>query len=140
MTFRDLSAGYLVNHLARIFARKLDERLEPLGLRPAQFVVMLALAETPGLTQSEIARRIDVEQATMAGTLKRMERDGLITREAMEGDARRRRIALTPEALRRLDLAIAAAKEINAEAMAALGADGDRFISDLQRLIAAMKP
>ena len=36
------------------------------------------LWEEEGVTQSEIARRLDLEQPTVANTLRRMERDGLV--------------------------------------------------------------
>lgn len=139
MSFRSSSAGFLTNHLARIFARALDDELAPLDLKPAQFMTLVELSESPGLTQSDLAKRLDVEQATMAGTLQRMERDGLIERKAMEGDARRRRIVLTDAARGKLAAAKEGAQRVNARALDALGPDADRFIGDLRRLIAAMK-
>ena len=38
---RDRSAGYLANHMARLFAARLAEALAPLGLAPAQFMTQL---------------------------------------------------------------------------------------------------
>jgi len=85
---RTRSAGYLANHMARLFAQRLHERIRPLGLAPAQFMTLLELWTADGLTQSDLVERLDVEQATMANTLGRMERDGLIERRADERDAR----------------------------------------------------
>jgi len=82
------SAGYLANHQARLFAQALAERINPMGLAPAQFQCLLELWREDGLTQRDLVQRLDVEQATMANTLKRMERDGLIERRAHAGDAR----------------------------------------------------
>ena len=69
---RARSAGYLANHMARLFAQRLHERIRPLGLAPAQFMTLLALWEEDGLTQRDLFERLDVEQATMANTLARM--------------------------------------------------------------------
>ena len=45
-----------------------------------QFAVLLELWAGDGLTQKELVERLDVEQATMANTLARMVRDGLVER------------------------------------------------------------
>ena len=71
------SAGYLANHMARVFAHALAERIRPLGLAPGQFMTLIELWREDGLTQRDLVARLDVEQATMANTLKRMERDGI---------------------------------------------------------------
>ena len=76
---REESLGYLVNHLGRVLARALERRLVRHGVPLGQFPLLLALWEEENLTQSEIARRLDVEQPTVANTLRRMERDGLVT-------------------------------------------------------------
>lgn len=89
------SAGYLANHLARLFANGLAGRIRPLGLAPGQFPALLELWETDGLSQRDLVDRIDVEQATLANTLARMERDGLITRRPHPDDGRVQQIWLT---------------------------------------------
>ena len=92
------SAGYLINHIARIFARGLTERIRPLGLTTGTFPALLELWETDGLTQKQLVERLDIEQATMANTLARMERDGLILRKKDLSDGRVQRIWLTEQA------------------------------------------
>ena len=114
---RTRSAGYLANHLARLFAQRLHERISPLGLAPAQFMTLLELWDQEGLTQRELVERLDVEQATMANTLTRMERDGLIERRAHETDARAKTIHLTSHARALQQKAQAAAREVNARAL-----------------------
>lgn len=89
------SAGYLANHMARLFAQGLHERIKSLDLAPAQFMTLLELWNEDGLSQKELVERIDVEQATMANTIRRMERDGLITRKQNQKDARSHTIFLT---------------------------------------------
>jgi len=117
MSFKETSAGFQANQLARQFFRGLAEALGPLGLQPAQFMTLVELAESPGLTQTALARTLCVEQATMAGTLKRMERDGLITRERMAGDARAQRIVATPRAAELRDRAMGLARQVNRQAL-----------------------
>jgi DNA-binding MarR family transcriptional regulator len=50
--------------------------------------VLLELWNEDGLTQRELLDRLEVEQATLANTLGRMERDGLIERRQHPKDRR----------------------------------------------------
>ncbi len=139
MSFRDESAGFLVNHMARLFANALHARIRPHGLAPAQFMTLLELWEGDGLTQRDLVRRLDVEQATMANTLARMERDGLIVRRASPGDARSQTIHLTRDALALREPAMEAARAVNAVALAGLSDDDrDRFLAMMRQAIAAL--
>ena len=95
---RDTSVGYVANHLARLLEKNLAQAIRPLGLMPGQFPVLLALWVRDGQSQKALVSITDVEQATMANTLARMERDGLIVRRSVAGDARARTIHVTPKA------------------------------------------
>lgn len=113
---REASLGYQVNHLARLLAQALHEQIEPLGVVPGQFAQLLALFEQDGLTQRELCDRVSIEQATMAKTLQRMERDGLIQRQPDPADARRAHVLLTDRAHDLERPLVAAAKRVNATA------------------------
>jgi len=92
---REKSLGYLVNLTGRLIGRALDRRLGDYGVSLGQFPLLLALWEEEGLTQSEIARRLDIEQPTVANTLKRMQRDGLIAVAPDPKHSRRVLVTLT---------------------------------------------
>jgi DNA-binding MarR family transcriptional regulator len=92
---REKSLGYLVNLAGRLLGRALDRRLAGYGVSLGQFPLLLVLWEEEGLTQTEIARRLEIEQPTVANTLKRMERDGLIAAAPDPGHSRRVLITLT---------------------------------------------
>ncbi|EAU44526.1 MarR family winged helix-turn-helix transcriptional regulator [Salipiger bermudensis] len=134
------SAGYLANHQARLFAQALAERINPMGLAPAQFQCLLELWREDGLTQRDLVQRLDVEQATMANTLKRMERDGLIERRAHAGDARARTIHLTERARDLQGPAQAEAQAVNARATAEMS-DEERtaFLDLMTRAVDALR-
>ena len=116
----DNSPGYLVNHLARLFAASLQARIRPMGLSTGVFPVMLHLWQEDGLTQRDLVARVGVEQATMANTLTRMERDGLILRRPDPDDGRARRIWLTARGTALRDDAVAAAADENANVLSGL--------------------
>jgi len=134
------SAGFLANHMARLFAKGLQQSIKPLGLAPAQFMTLLALWENDGLTQRELVERLDVEQATMANTLTRMERDGLIERRAHPEDGRSQSIHLTPKAAALREPATLAARAVNGVALGGLSEEERLVFLDLaRRVIGALK-
>lgn len=113
---RDESLGYLVNHLARLLAQGLAARIAPYGVVPGQFAQLLTLFEQDGLTQRELCDRVRIEQATMAKTLQRMQRDGLVRCDPDPDDGRRIRVYLTEQA-RAIEADLtAAAHSVNASA------------------------
>lgn len=117
------SLGYLVNHLGRLLAHGLREQIASYGVVPGQFAQLLALYQTDGLTQAELCARVQIEQPTMANTLARMERDGLITRTPDRVDQRRSRVWLTTHARRLEPELAAAANAVNAVATRGLTDD-----------------
>lgn len=107
---RSDSALYLATQLAKGLSRALQKRASALGFSPGQFPVLLALWHEDGLTQRQLLDRLEVEQATLANTLARMERDGLILRTPHPTDRRAQIIVLSEQgrALERLAIEAAA--------------------------------
>lgn len=137
---KNRSAGYVVNHAARLFAAALTERIKPLGLSPGQFPILLQLWNEEGLTQKQLVERLDLEQATIANTLTRMERDGLIERKAHPQDGRAQCIHLTKKARALEAPATAAARAVNETALAGLSpADRGAFLEAMGRIIGALQ-
>lgn len=134
------SAGYLANHMARLFALGLHARIEPLGLSTGAFPALLVLWQEDGLTQKELVARLDIEQATMANTLARMERDGLIRRKPHPVDGRAQQVWLTRKAKALQEPATAAAKAQNGVALSRLTErERDAFIGLMRKTIEAMQ-
>ena len=138
--FRSQSTGFQTNHMARLLTQALAEALKPLGLAPAQFIVLIELWDGVAVTQRELMLRLDVEQATMGNTLKRMERDGLITREPHPSDNRAQLIRATPRAAALELPAKRASKRINAVATASLTrVEQETLALVTRKVIAALK-
>jgi len=135
------SAGYLANHMARLFAKGLQDRITPIGIVLGQFPILLELWEHDGITQKQLVARLDIEQATIANTLNRMERDKLIRRTAHPNDARAQQIWLTDQAKAIRDPAYVAAQQQNAQALSGLNADEQvQFMKYMAVVITAMRP
>lgn len=137
MVSDEFSLGFLAAHMARLFASALADGLRPLGLAPAQFAVLLELWRDDGLTQRDLLGRLDVEQATMANTLNRMERDGLIRRQPHEHDGRAQIIHLTDRARSLEENANAVAGAVNARALSRLSPEERLFFARLMRDVVA---
>ncbi|MFS0894018.1 MarR family winged helix-turn-helix transcriptional regulator [Microbacterium sp. 179-I 3D3 NHS] len=69
--------------------------LEPLGLTHPQYLVMLALWERAPRTLHDLAADLALEPATASPLVKRLEADGLVTRQRSTRDERRLEITLT---------------------------------------------
>jgi DNA-binding MarR family transcriptional regulator len=115
---RSDSALYLTSQLAKGLSRALQKRATALGFSPGQFPVLLALWHEDGLTQRQLLDRMEVEQATLANTLARMERDGLILRRPHPSDRRAQIISLSERGRDLEQMAIEAAAQADDEIFA----------------------
>jgi DNA-binding MarR family transcriptional regulator len=111
----DDNLGYLVNRAARLLAQMFSRRLRRHDVALAQWAILLFLYARDGQTQRELSRVVAIEPPTVARTIDRMVRDGLVRREPHPHDGRATRILLTPRAL-------ALREELAAESLA-----GNRF-------------
>ncbi len=74
--------------------------LEPLDLTYPQYLVMLSLWETDGVSVTDLCRRTRLDTGTVTPLLKRLAAKGFLTRERSQTDERMRVIRLTIEGQR----------------------------------------
>lgn len=134
------SLGEMVNRTARLLRRLADHRLAPLGLSSGYLPVLTALMPGEQLSQKVLTERAGIEQPTMAATLRRMERDGVIIRQLDPDDRRSALFRLTPHAIARIAAISAAIDGVSEDALARVDA-GDRtqLRSILQEVIASVE-
>ncbi len=70
--------------------------LSTLGLTYPQYLVMLVLWETNGLSVGEIGERLFLDSGTLTPLLKRLQEQGLLVRRRRPRDERQVEIRLTP--------------------------------------------
>ena len=116
----DPSLGQTMNRAARLLRRLADQRLAPLGLSSGYMPVLTALADGDALSQKALTEQAGIEQPTMAATLGRMERDGVIERQPHPGDKRSARFSLTRATRNKLPAITAVIESMNEDALAAL--------------------
>jgi DNA-binding MarR family transcriptional regulator len=131
------SATYLLQVAARLQTVNFMERIADSGVHPAESYVLHELWQEAPLSQSELSRRLDIGNATVGQTLKRLERDGLVARDRNGGDKRLVMVRLTERGRRARQRFYKAAETQIAELEVLLGpADAKRFRVSLGRLIA----
>lgn len=134
------SAGVLASDITRQYTAALQRRLQPLGLSPAQFLTLNELWLDDGLTQSDLTQRLGIEQATMANTLARMQRDGLIERKPHPDDRRSQLVWLSHHARALQTSATEAAVNANKQVLESLpAAERELFLSMMNRVAAALR-
>jgi len=69
--------------------------LRPLGLTYTQYLVLLVLWETDGVSMGELGERLLLDSGTLTPLLKRMEIAGILTRSRSGEDERRVLVSLT---------------------------------------------
>jgi DNA-binding MarR family transcriptional regulator len=127
------SLGYLVNAVARSMAHQLADELRPTGVGIGQWAVLLFLWARDGMSQVELSRVVAIEPPTMARTIDRMVRDGLVTRQPDPRDARLSRIHLTDRGRSLRDTLIPKAVAVNAANLRRLTAAEGRTLRRLLR-------
>jgi MarR family transcriptional regulator, lower aerobic nicotinate degradation pathway regulator len=106
--------GFLFVRIAEDVDRRFVAALAELGLRPRELRTLVLVDRYPGLSQRELARRLDVDPGNLVALLDRLDRDGLLTRRRDREDRRRRTLRLTAKGSRlraRADRATAAVED-----------------------------
>ena len=91
---------------SRLVIQEYQPHLEKLGITYPQYLALMVLWETDSIAVSEITRRLILNTNAITPVLKRMEAQGIITRQRSEEDERKVIVTLTPKGK---DLQIAAA-------------------------------
>jgi len=88
--------GPLIHGVAKAWRQELDRRLRPLGLTRVQWQALLVISRSAhGLTQRELADRLDIGAPATVALIDRMEREGFVARTPVPGDRRRNAVRAT---------------------------------------------
>ena len=96
------SLGNYIHILSRQLKREMDFKLTKYGITGVQSAMIGFIYEKSkkkNVFAKDIEKNFDIRRASIAGMLQNMEKNGLIKRETVGGDARLRRIVLTQKAL-----------------------------------------
>lgn len=132
----DESVSYLLKRAQVAVSRELQGLFRELDVTAVQYSVLVLADENPGIAQSELAGRLDVERPRMVPVLDKLAARGLAERRADVQDGRTRRVHLTEagtKLLHELRLRLEAHERRITEA---LGSEGrDHLVTALNRLV-----
>jgi DNA-binding MarR family transcriptional regulator len=101
----DQSIGFALKRLQQALRSRMDTALAVHGLSTPQYAVLALLAEHPGISNAELARRSFVAAPTMLRLLDGLSQAGLVTRAAPTPELRTRGTVLTDAGQQRLTAA-----------------------------------
>jgi DNA-binding MarR family transcriptional regulator len=128
--------GYFIRRLQQIAVAIFLEETEAHGITPVQYAALHTAQRHPGLDQRTLAGTIGFDTSTIGGVIDRLEKRGLIERQASPSDRRVRLLHVTAAGRALLGQAIPAMMKAQQRILAPLpAADRPRFMSMLQTLV-----
>ena len=98
--------------VARELTRLYEEKLRPHGLRATQFSVLAALSQKGPSTVGDLAGLLGLERTTLSRSATLLERNGWVSSNQSDLDARERVLNLTPAGLVKLEQAFPDWKDV----------------------------
>lgn len=94
---RTSSAGWMLQRLACMTDTQMQARLKAHGLKMDHFIVLMALTEKEGASQTEIGEGLRIAGYTVSRALDALEKQELVERKQDEQSRRTHRVFLTDE-------------------------------------------
>lgn len=88
--------GYHLRRVQLALFSDFSRTVAHLQTTPGQYAVLTLIGRNPGLTQSALARAVDVERSTMVAIIDGLQQRGLVERRASPVDRRSYALVLTP--------------------------------------------
>ena len=92
---RDPNPSMLIGEISKLFRDKMRQNSEKLGFKNGYRQMLMFLSFQDGVTQIDLVRASHFKAPTVSVTLKKMEEEGLVRREADAVDMRQTRVYLT---------------------------------------------
>jgi len=88
---------------------------ENVRVTPAQAGILFLLAEKNGRTMSELSRLLSIDNSTITGLVDRLEKAGLVRRDASPHDRRASHVYVSPEGMQEMKKARSVVGRVNRE-------------------------
>jgi DNA-binding MarR family transcriptional regulator len=93
----ELRLGFLIHDVSRLRRSAFDRVLKPLNVTRAQWWMLAYLSREEGMTQSQLAVELDMGKVAIGGLIDRLEKAGLLRRQADPLDRRVNHVFLEPK-------------------------------------------
>ena len=91
------TVGYMLAQACKLHRQRADVLLNEIGLHVGQEMILGALWDNEGVTQTELADLLLIQPATVTNALRRLEREGYVDRREDPDDQRISRVFSTEE-------------------------------------------
>lgn len=126
---------FLVEEVPRKLRRLFDASTAKFGLTRTQWRALAYIFRTPGLTQTELAKCLELERASVGHVIDQLEKAEYVERRAVEGNRRVWTLHLLPKAIGILPSLRTEADAIYTQLLAGVPA---KDVATFKRILAAM--
>ena len=126
---------FLIEEVPRKLRRVFDASTAKFGLARTQWRALAYIFRTPGLTQTELAKCLELERASVGHVIDQLEKADYVERRAVEGNRRVWTLHLRPKAIGILPALRAEADVVYERLLAGISAND---IASFKRLLASM--
>jgi DNA-binding MarR family transcriptional regulator len=132
--------AHLAKRFSQVMVSLMTDALQPHGLTPAQWGVMVAIIREPGTDQRRVAERQGIDANSASRLIDELEQLGLVRRVASPIDRRSNQLELTAAGRRRRAKAVAPAIAAQDSALGCLDeAEKTTLLNLLTRVVEANK-
>ncbi|MFN4354049.1 MarR family winged helix-turn-helix transcriptional regulator [Parvibaculum sp.] len=96
------SLSHLLRRAQQFAYEQFVQQMGASSLTPRQFIVLFAVNEEEGLSQTDLVNRTGIDRSTLADMISRMIKNGLLARKRTAEDARANSVRLTAAGRRAL--------------------------------------
>ena len=126
---------FLIEEVPRKLRRVFDASTAKFGLTRTQWRALAYIFRTPGLTQTELTKCLELERASVGHVIDQLEKADYVERRAVEGNRRVWTLHLRPKAIGILPALRAEADVVYERLLAGISAND---IASFKRLLASM--
>lgn len=95
INYEDKSIRDLIGELTKVYYIKSFKIVAEKGIHPGQEALLRLISAKPGLSQKEIAKKLNIQPPTVAVSIRRLEKAGWLKRDADDDDKRISRIYIS---------------------------------------------
>lgn len=129
------SLSHMLRRTQQFAYDQFTQNLSSASLTPRQFIVLVAVNDAEGLSQTDLVNRTGIDRSTLADMVARMIENGLLARKRTKEDARANSVRLTAVGRRALKATEPGAEEAEATLLALIPKTVQR---DLKRNLALL--
>ncbi len=125
--------GFLIHDVSRLRRTAFDQRMKPLGITRSQWWVLSGVSRhgDSGITQTELAKVLDLGKVALGGLIDRLEERGYVKRHADPQDRRVNRVYLTRKGKAMLDRMAHVGLEMNGKIMKGIALERQHLLAEL---------